>query len=141
MELMPRRQLAWLDLFERIRRRASVTLTRIYYAACGFGGILDELFRDPVPNYLLYVGADIHGAVGDIKLPKRARDDQIFIFRFDISNPPPVHEPFDFVICRAAIHHTASPVRTFSGLVCSVGANGHLAISASAKKGPPTRAE
>ena len=48
--------------------------TRVYDAACGFGGIMDELFRDPVPEHLLYVGADIHGALGEIRLPKNARD-------------------------------------------------------------------
>ena len=60
---------------------------------------------------------------------------KFFSSEFDISSPLPVGEPFDFVICRAAIHHTASPVRTFSSLIRSVGPNGLLAISAYAKKG------
>ena len=60
---------------------------------------------------------------------------QIFLFRFDISNPLPVREPFDFVICRASIHHTSSPTRTFDSLVRGVAPGGRLAISAYAQKG------
>lgn len=135
MEFTPGRQMGWPDLFESIRARACKTTTCIYDAACGFGGIMDALFRDPVPEYLLYVGADIHGAVGEIQVPKNARIDQIFLFRFDISSPLPVIEPFDFVICRASIHHTPDPDRTFHSLVKAVGPRGHIAISAYAKKG------
>ena len=135
MELTPSRQLGWTDLLNNIRTRAHAVPTRVYDAGCGFGGIMDELFRDPVPQHLLYVGADIHSALGDVVLPKNARDDQIFLFRFDISAPLPVGEPFDFVICRASIHHTADPDRTFHSLVKAVGPGGHIAISAYAKKG------
>lgn len=133
--LMPGHRLGWTDLFERIRAQAQVALVRVYDAACGYGGVMDELFREPVPPYLLYVGADIHGAVGDITLPKNARDDQIFLFRFDISNTLPISEAFDFVICRASIHHTPNPSRTFESLVRVVAPQGRLAISAYAKKG------
>ena len=70
-----------------------------------------------------------------IQVPKNARIDQIFLFRFDISHPLPVVEPFDFVICRASIHHTPDPDRTFHSLVKAVGPGGHIAISAYAKKG------
>jgi SAM-dependent methyltransferase len=135
MDSTPGRQMGWLDLFERIRARASAETTRVYDAACGFGGIMDELFRDPVPRHLLYVGADIHGALGDVTLPKNVRDDQIFLLRFDISAPLPVVEPFEFVICRASIHHTADPATTFSSLARVVAPQGHLAITAYAKKG------
>lgn len=135
VKLMPARQLGWPDLFKRIRARARTRPTRVYDAGCGFGGIMDELFREPAPAHLIYVGADIHDAVGDIAVPQSARDDQIFLFRFDISDPLPVSEPFDFVVCRASIHHTADPPRTFASLSQAVAARGRLAISAYAKKG------
>ena len=134
-DVMPARQLGWADLFERIRKRARAIPTRVYDAACGFGGVIDELFRDPVPQHLLYIGADIHRSLVDLALPKHAREGQIFLFRFDISNPLPVREPFDFVICRASIHHTSSPTRTFDSLVRGVAPGGRLAISAYAQKG------
>lgn len=89
MEFTPSRQLGWIALFEHIRARAREMPTRVYDAACGFGGIMDQLFHDPVPEHLLYVGADIHGAPGDIQVPKKARVDQILLFRFDISSPLP----------------------------------------------------
>ena len=72
MEFTPGRQMGWPDLFEASARAREIP-TRIYDAACGFGGIMDELFRDPVPEHLLYVGADIHGALGDIDVPKNVR--------------------------------------------------------------------
>ena len=52
IEFSPGRQMGWPDLFERTRARAYEILTRVYDAACGFGGIMDELFRDPVPKKL-----------------------------------------------------------------------------------------
>lgn len=135
MRVTPGRQLGWSRLFDRIRERARRTITRVYDAGCGFGGIMDELFREPIPKHLLYVGADIHEALGEIALPEGARDDQIFLLRFDISAPLPVKEPFDFVVCRAAIHHTPEPRRSFDSLARSVGPRGCLAITAYAKKG------
>lgn len=134
MAYTPSRQLGWSELFERIRERARTVPTRIYDAACGCGLIMDELFRDPVPEQLLYVGADIHGSLGEISVPRNAQPEQIFFLRWDISNPIPVIEPFDFVICRSSIHHTREPAHTFGSLVRAVAPTGRLAITAYAKK-------
>src|SRR5262245_56158058 len=40
MAFTPGRQMGWPDLFDRIRARAGTLPTRVYDAACGFGGVL-----------------------------------------------------------------------------------------------------
>jgi SAM-dependent methyltransferase len=135
MKATPGRQLGWPNLFNAIRKRAAVEPVRVYDAACGFGGIMDELLREPAPAHLLYVGADIHRAIGSLALPPAARPDQIFLFRWDISKPLPVAELFDYVLCRASIHHTPNPRSTFSSLVEALAPGGTLVITAYAKKG------
>lgn len=131
----PGRQMGWPAFFQSVRDRAATRQTRIYDAACGFGGLLDEFFADPVPEGLLYVGADIHGSLADIVRPKGARPGQVTILRWDISEPLPVAEPFDVVVCRASIHHTRDPFATFRNLVKVLKPGGRIAISAYARKG------
>jgi 2-polyprenyl-3-methyl-5-hydroxy-6-metoxy-1,4-benzoquinol methylase len=61
--------------------------------------------------------------------------------RWDISRPPPVRQQFDFVICRASIHHTPDPPVTFKSLVLQgLAPGGIIAISAYAKKSRPREA-
>lgn len=129
---MPAKQLGWQKLFERIRREASDKETSVYDAGCGFGLIFQDLFAAPIPARLSYLGADIHGRLDEIDNPhSRAR----FVHR-DISEPLPANEQFDFVICRAAIHHTPDPRATFRNLVKALKPGGTIAISAYAKKAP-----
>lgn len=131
----PGKQLGWRDLFEWIRKRAMRQPTLVFDAACGFGGIFADLFASPVPPQLEYVGADIHHSLADIDrssdLRKRAR-----FVRWDISRPLPTLARFDYVICRAAIHHTVAPATTFASLASVLAPGGTLAISAYAKKAP-----
>lgn len=125
------RQLGWVDLFERIRERGAKTGTTVYDAACGFGLIHDDLFADPIPVKLRYVGADVHNSLSEIN-----RSDHARFVRWDISSPLPTPERFDFVICRAAIHHTPAPEQTFRSLVSVLKPGGTLAISVYTKKTP-----
>jgi SAM-dependent methyltransferase len=103
------RQLGWPDLFDRIRAEVSKREVAVYDAACGFGLIFEDLFRDPVPPGLFYVGADSHDALYEIK----NRHSRARFVRWDLSNKLPTPDKFDFVLCRAAIHHTPEPAATF----------------------------
>lgn len=127
---MPSRQLPWQDLFNVIRSRAASTKTTVYDAACGFGDILRSLTVAPNPALLRYVGADIHDSLGIIECPANAE-----LVQHDISLPLP-QQHFDFVICRAAIHHTPDPRRTYAALASMLLPGGTLAITAYAKKTP-----
>ncbi|WP_342728294.1 class I SAM-dependent methyltransferase [Bradyrhizobium sp. B097] len=128
---MPSRQLPWAELFERIRKQASERKTSVYDAACGFGDILNQLAASPVPANLEYVGADIHGALDTIE-----RFGIATLFNHDITSELPTRQQFDFIVCRAAIHHTPSPRATFHTLVRQLAPGGTIAITAYAKKAP-----
>jgi SAM-dependent methyltransferase len=92
------RRLPWAELIDRIRLEGGL----VYDAGCGFGDLHAQLFREPSPNNVRYLGTDIHD-----RLPCDTRN-SMFI-RWDISEPPPVTECFDWVICRSALHHTPDP--------------------------------
>ena len=95
---------------------------------------MDALFADPVPPGLIYLGADIHGSLHSLKRPPGAKPGQTMLMRYDIFDPLPVAEPFDAVICRASIHHTPDPAKTFASLRSVLTSDGVLAISAYALK-------
>ncbi len=134
MKITLGRQLGWYDLFDRIREESCRHIVTVYDAACGFGAIADALFRDPVPAGLQYLGADIHDALKANKKPKGVDPERIRIIRWDISDPLPIAQKFDYVLCRAALHHTPDPARSFAALVQSLKVGGTLAISTYAIK-------
>lgn len=128
---MPSRHLPWPALFSRIRTEACHRPVSVYDAACGFGDILRQLTADPAPPHLLYIGADIHNALGNIAIPDGAR-----LVQHDIMAPLPSRQRFDYVICRAALHHTADPSVTLATLASQLAVTGTLAVSVYAKKAP-----
>ena len=128
---MPSRNLPWPALFSRIRAEACHRPVSVYDAACGFGDILKQLTADPAPPHLRYIGADIHNALGNIEVPDGAR-----LVEHDIMTPLPGGQRFDYVICRAALHHTADPSATLATLASQLAATGILAVSVYAKKAP-----
>src|SRR5215510_3998308 len=128
---MPSRQLPWQELFDRIRQEAKDQDVMVYDAACGFGDILRSLTVAPNPTRLRYVGADIHGSLNTIGRPGNAE-----LVQWDITKPLLNGGKFDFIICRAAIHHTPDPQTTYSVLVSQLAPGGTLAITAYAKKAP-----
>lgn len=130
------KQLGWPKLFDNIRRQAETQEVKVFDAACGRGAIFLDLFRAPIPGRLYYLGADIHGALGDIQSPERILGEQAFFVRWDISEPLPVAEKFDYVICRASVHHTPDPARTLRSLKEALKPGGVLAISVYTKKAP-----
>ncbi|CAN5370117.1 hypothetical protein BH10PSE19_BH10PSE19_20400 [soil metagenome] len=132
----PGRQLGWPELFKRIRSEAMSKETFVLDAACGFGGIFMELFSDPVPEKLFYLGADFHSSLGDIVVPSNIAGKQAMFVRWDISKKLPVQEKFDYVICRAALHHTAEPEKTLRSLVDVLHTDGTLAITVYTQKAP-----
>ena len=136
LSAMTSRQMGWPALIDRIRDRARREPVRLFDAACGYGGLFMDLFEAPAPAGLTYVGADIHGALGSIKRPEGAGPDRATFVRWDVSNPLPAGDGFDVVICRAAIHHTPDPVRTFQSLAAVLAPGGTLSITAYAKKAP-----
>jgi SAM-dependent methyltransferase len=126
------RQLGWPNLFDRIRTEAATRDLLVYDAACGFGLIHHDLFAKPTPGRLSYVGADIHEALGSIDNPfPKSR-----FVRFDISERLPTTEQFDFIVCRAALHHTPDPERTLRNLASVLTPGGTVAISVYTKKSP-----
>jgi SAM-dependent methyltransferase len=130
--VMPSRQLPWDLLFDRIRTTANLQVTRVYDAACGFGDVLNSLSNPDMPRFLHYVGADIHGSLNTIVRPPRATFVQADICAPLVGD----HGPFDFIICRAAIHHTRDPRATYRVLAAQLATGGTLAITAYAKKAP-----
>jgi SAM-dependent methyltransferase len=126
---MPARQLPWSAIIERIRDRAARQPVRVYDAGCGFGDILTGLFSAPIPSGLAYLGIDLHDALDTIPARPGAT-----LRRGDITVP--TGESFDFVLCRATIHHTPDPAATFRTLVSQLAPNGTIAISGYAKKAP-----
>jgi SAM-dependent methyltransferase len=128
---MPARQLGWPDLLERIRAEGARRTVNVYDAGCGFGDVMRQLFAEPIPPYLKYVGVDIRDGLDEM-----ARYGNAQLLKHDISAPLPEGTTFDFVICRAALHHTPDPVATYSVLASQLKPAGVLAVSVYSKKSP-----
>jgi len=135
---MTSRQMGWPALIARIRERARTRRVRLLDAACGYGGLFGDLFEPPFPEGLTYIGADVHGALGSIARPDGVGPDRALFVRWDISDPLPTSDRFDVIVCRAAIHHTPDPERTFRNLATLLAPEGLIVITAYAKK-PPMR--
>jgi SAM-dependent methyltransferase len=135
-QVMPAGQLGWDALCAVIREQATQGPVSVYDAACGFGGVANDLITPETAPRLRYVGADVHESLPDIleRIPL-ARECASFI-RWDISRPLPVEGGFDFIICRAALHHTPDPRATFRALAGKLNPQGSIAISAYRRKGP-----
>jgi len=129
-------QMGWPRLIARVRARAAAAPVRLFDAACGYGGLFMDLFEAPAPALLQYVGADIHSALPVIDRPVSLPPDAALFVRWDISDPLPTRDLFDVIVCRAAIHHTSDPARTFQSLASRLAPGGTLAITAYAKKTP-----
>jgi SAM-dependent methyltransferase len=132
--IMPARQMGWPALFDEIRSKAKVSEVRVYDAACGFGGITRELVTDETAGGIRYVGADIHHSLDLIAEKVPALAECGLLLRWDMSNPLPTDHRFDYVICRAAIHHTPDPRKTFAALVSRLKPGGQVAITVYRKK-------
>jgi SAM-dependent methyltransferase len=130
-KLMPARQLPWASLFDDIRGDSLNRTVEVFDAACGFGDVLRQLIIDPLPTGLRYLGADIHNALSEIPRPSSAN-----LIQWDITKPLTSQQNFDYIICRAAIHHTPNPRETFRVLANQLKSRGVIAISAYAKKSP-----
>lgn len=134
--VMPASQLGWARLLAEISERSAAERITVFDAACGFGGIAEDLARGPTPAF--YVGADLHEALPGIRERVDRFVDWGLLLRWDIARALPLDVRFDYVVCRAAIHHTPEPVRTFDALLASLKPGGKIAISAYARK-PPIR--
>ncbi len=128
-EVLASAQLGWSRLFDEIRAAGAV---RVYDAACGFGAVAAELAR--ADTAAVYVGADVHDALERIVTDVPALAERGLIVRWDVTRPLPVDEPFDYVICRAALHHTPDPERTLDVLLESLALGGTIAISVYRRK-------
>jgi SAM-dependent methyltransferase len=136
--VMPASQLGWPALLARISERAKEGPVSVYDAACGFGLIAADLAAAGPPAR--YVGADIQPGLATIAARIAGFAEWGMLVRWDVSLPLPDDEPFDFVLCRAAIHHTPDPPATFRALAASLAPGGTLAVSAYARKGPAREA-
>jgi arsenite methyltransferase len=134
LSVMTSKQMGWPGLIERIRALPSSKPVKLLDAACGYGGLFQDLFAPAMPEGLSYLGADIHGALATIKRPDGVDAKQARFVRWNISDPLPTDEVFDFIICRAAIHHTENPRATFRSLVSRLAPGGTIAITVYAKK-------
>lgn len=131
LKVTPSRQLPWGDLFAHIRERSKTQSTRVYDAGCGFGDIMRQLMAAPVPSHLEYLGADIQSSLDDFPVPKGAR-----VIRHSMMERIKGEAPFDFVICRSAMHHTPEPRETFKTLVSQLADGGTIAATLYARKTP-----
>ena len=136
LSVMTSKQMGWPRLIERIRALANSKKVSLLDAACGYGGLFQDLFASVAPGGLTYLGADIHGSLAAISRPDTIDSKRARFLRWDISDPVPTDEIFDFVICRAAIHHTENPRATFRSLVSRLAPGGTIAITVYAKKSP-----
>jgi SAM-dependent methyltransferase len=132
--VMPSARLGWNALFEEIRAAASQREVWVYDAGCGFGGVANELFQNGDSGGLRYIGADLHGSLSVIPERIPALVDRGMLVRWNIEQTLPCAGGFDYVICRAAIHHTSTPADTFRALCGNVRPGGTIAISAYRKK-------
>lgn len=131
---MPSGQLGWPALFSRIREQAKTKPTMVLDACCGYGGIFTQLFADPIPPQLRYLGADVHRSLSTIERPSNLPKSSARFIRWDVSNPVPIDEKFDFVICRNAVMITPDPPKTFKSLASVVKPGGTIAVSIYSKK-------
>jgi SAM-dependent methyltransferase len=131
---MPSGQLGWPDLLKRIRVESETRDILVYDAACGYGGIFSQLFAEPPPLRLRYLGADIHKSLSSIKRPNGLPLSKARFIRWDISKPLPIAEKFDYVICRNALMHTPDPKETLRSLIGSLAPGGVIAVSVYARK-------
>jgi SAM-dependent methyltransferase len=134
--VMPAGQLGWDALVDAIRQQARHSPVSVYDAACGFGGIANDLITPDTIGHLRYVGADVHDSLPNILEHVPLAAECALFVRWDIARPLPVEGGFDYVICRAAIHHTPNPPETFRALVSKLNPGGSIAISAYRRKGP-----
>lgn len=132
--VMPAARLGWDRIFARIRELASHTPVAVFDAACGFGGLASELINEQTSRHLTYVGADIHSSLNGIRECVEGFDGCGVLVRWNISNPLPVEEKFDFVLCRASLHHTPDPERSFAALCSVLKPGGTIAVSVYNKK-------
>ncbi len=116
----PGKQLGWPDLFAEIRRGGG----RVYDAGCGFGGVAEDV-RGPG---VIYLGVDIHDSLDSLP-----RYPGVEYRKWDMSRP--IDAIFDYVICRAAAHHTPDPQATIQVLVQALAPGGVLAFSVYTHKG------
>jgi SAM-dependent methyltransferase len=128
---MPGRQLGWPDLFERIRAEGARRTVVVYDAGCGFGDVMRQLCAEPIPPYLHYVGVDIRDG-----LEEMAQFGNAQLLKHDIAEPLREGSTFDFIICRATLHHTPDPAATYSILASQLKPAGVLAVSVYSKKSP-----
>jgi SAM-dependent methyltransferase len=136
LSVMTSKQMGWPGLVERVRSKAREGRVQVFDAACGYGGLLMDLFARPVPDGLQYIGADIHEALPFIERPEDIGPERALLLRWDISDPLPTNDLFDVIVCRAAIHHTPEPRDTFRCLVDRLAPGGLIAITLYARKGP-----
>jgi hypothetical protein len=92
---------------------------------------MNKLTASPNPEGLVYFGMDLHGSLDDIERPPNAA-----LIQGDITKPAGSSDPFDYILCRAAIHHTPDPVATYRTLASQLAFGGVIAITAYAKKAP-----
>jgi SAM-dependent methyltransferase len=128
-EVMAAARLGWNRLFSQNRARGRSERIHVYDAACGFGGIANGIINETAAKNLDYPGTDIHSSLAIIPQKIREFHQCGLLLRWDISEPLPVEEKFDYVLCRAALHHTPDPPRAFSALCSSLQRGGLLAIS------------
>jgi SAM-dependent methyltransferase len=132
--VMPSARLGWDELLADIRQAASEREVHVYDAGCGFGGVANELFQSGGHDRIRYVGADLHDSLAAIPDAIPALATRGLLVRWDIAQPLPFEPAFDYVICRAVIHHTPAPADTFRALCASLRPGGTIAISAYRKK-------
>lgn len=133
-QVMPMSRLGWTNLIEEIRGKSLTESISVYDAACGYGDIAEQLTMNPCPNNLLYIGADIQNSLEELLERVPIIKNIGWLLRWDISNPLPVLKKFDYVLCRAAIHHTPDPEKTFNSLCMALKKRGKIAISAYRRK-------
>lgn len=132
--VMPSARLGWDALFAEIRAAASQREVWVYDAGCGFGGVAHELVQNGGADGLRYIGADLHDSLAVITERIPALANRGMLVRWNIAQTLPCARGFDYVICRAAIHHTPAPADTFRALCANIRPGGTIAISAYRKK-------
>lgn len=133
----PAYKLGWNTLFGEIRQRAECSSEPITIldAACGFCGIVPSIFNDDISGNLHYLGVDIQDNLESVDIKKyftgssKCDRNRFLLIRHDISNPIPVEEKFDYVISRAALHHTPDPQTSFRSICKRLKSGGRIAIS------------
>jgi SAM-dependent methyltransferase len=133
--VMPASQLGWSRLLGEIAERAATAPVAVYDAGCGFGSVAEALAAQTHPP-TLYVGADVHGSLPAIADRIDGFADWGRLLRWDITRPLPVAREFEYVICRATIHHTPDPPTTLEAIAHSLAPGGTIAVSAYARKAP-----